>query len=152
MKLIKLSAIAVAIGMSSGMQEINKALKIADTFSYETGNAIYSRVNIDDIPIVVNGFPSFSQEADDIEFKIYRAGFVCYGYKIIQLIILCFDHTQAQRMAESFHSIINKQSSAAPPNFSNFKGGLVNEPISPEDVIDVASEDNVVYTMFLGKT
>ena len=152
MNSVKLSTIAFAVGLSSGIQQIDQVLKVADSLSYESVGKVYSRMNIADKPKVVNGFPSFSQEVDEIEFKIYRAVCYCYGFKLIQLNILCFDYNQAQRMASSFHSVINKQSLATPPNHSSFKMHLVDDPILPEDVIDDGSKDKVVYTMFFGQT
>ena len=149
MNSMKLSAIALALGISVGIQEIDSVLKIADDFKYESDHRVYSQLTYDGMPKVVNGFPQISEDSDDLSLKIFRCGLAHYNYKIITLFIVALDSTQAKSMANMFYSKINIQAIREYPQNGDFKQHFFAEDISPDEVVNVGTSAEVVYTMFM---
>ncbi len=146
---MKISAIALALGVSTGILQINSALKIADDLKYKSNHQVYSQLANSGMPIVVNGFPQFSRDSDELNFKIFRCGLLHLNYKIITLFIVALDSKQANNMANTFHSKINIQAVSEYPQNGNFKKYFLAEDISPDEVVNVGRSAQVVYTMFM---
>ncbi len=147
---IKISALASLIGVSLGIQQIDDALKSANSFIFQDTSAAIVHLHADSSPICANGFPRVSEEVDGLEFKIFHANVRAYGYKFITLFILAFDYDQAERLVTKFHSVANSQIMKERPESGGAKKHLFEDDISPEKVVEIAANSEVVYTLFLG--
>ena len=133
---IKISALASLIGVSLGIQQIDDALKSANSFIFQDTSAAIVHLHADSSPICVNGFPRVSEEVDGLEFKIFHANVRAYD--------------QAERLVTKFHSVANSQIMKERPESGGAKKHLFEDDISPEKVVEIAANSEVVYTLFLG--
>ena len=149
---MKLSAIALALGVMGGIQQIDAALGVASSLQYQSNPIEYSRFSNEGTPIVVNGFPKVSSETDELGLKIFRCGFAHYNYKITTLFIVAFDVSAAKSMASNFYSQINQLAKREYPKNGDFKQHFFEEDISPNEVLDVSKNVDAVYTIFSANT
>jgi hypothetical protein len=151
MNSMKFSAIALALGVTAGIQQFDAALGVAKSLYYEPNSIEYSQFSDGGFPIVVNGFPKVSKESDNLGLKIFRCGFAHYNYKITTLFIVAFDSNAAKLLARNFHSQINQQANLEYPENENFKQHFFEDDISPDEVLSVGKNAEAVYTIFVAK-
>ncbi|MDP5208854.1 hypothetical protein [Microbulbifer sp. 2205BS26-8] len=147
---IKISALASLIVVSVGVQQIDDVLENTNSFIFQNESDSIIHLRADSSPVCVNGFPRVSEESDELGFKIFHANVRAYGYKFITLFILTFDYDQAQRLLAKFHSIYNSQVMKEKPKSSGANKHLFEDDISPDKVVEIANNSDVVYTLFLG--
>lgn len=97
-----------------------------------------------------NCIPEKTDDSEEqLEPKIFQCGYIHYNYQIITCFILAHDEKHALSMAERFKVLLDKGNKYK--ESGDWKMHLHEESKSPEEILQIATTAQVVYTLTAGE-